>query len=207
MRRLCSGRRVPRGFWRSPGGPGSAGRSLAWARVRGGAGSSGRPARSQPWPWCSRLVAALPLTRDAFRDSRYHLDTGHTLLTAFVLIPLGTVLLRRSPSAVCSGPCCDDGAGRGRPRPSRRRCSVCGTCSLHSAWPATTRRSGARSGRDRSGQAVSVLGTVPSPAWRAWCSASCGGAAAACWLRPACTGRRTGWASWRRRPCGRGRTR
>src|SRR4029077_6704990 len=36
--------------------------------------------------------AALPLTRDAFRDSRYHLSTGHALLTAFVLIPLGTVL-------------------------------------------------------------------------------------------------------------------
>ena len=37
--------------------------------------------------------AALPLTRDAFRDSRYHLDLGHALLTAFVLIPIGTVLL------------------------------------------------------------------------------------------------------------------
>jgi uncharacterized protein len=37
--------------------------------------------------------AALPLTRDAFRDSRYHLDLGQALLTAFVLIPIGTVLL------------------------------------------------------------------------------------------------------------------
>jgi membrane protease YdiL (CAAX protease family) len=37
--------------------------------------------------------AALPLTRDAFRDSRYHLDLAHALLTAFVLIPVGTVLL------------------------------------------------------------------------------------------------------------------
>ena len=36
--------------------------------------------------------AALPLTRDAFRDARYHSNTGHALLTAFVLIPLGTVL-------------------------------------------------------------------------------------------------------------------
>jgi len=36
--------------------------------------------------------AALPLTRDAFRDARYRLDLGHALLTAFVLIPLGTVL-------------------------------------------------------------------------------------------------------------------
>ena len=37
--------------------------------------------------------AALPLTRDLFRDSRYHLDLAHALLTAFVLIPVGTVLL------------------------------------------------------------------------------------------------------------------
>jgi membrane protease YdiL (CAAX protease family) len=37
--------------------------------------------------------AALPLTRDAFRDSRYHLDLAQALLTAFVLIPIGTVLL------------------------------------------------------------------------------------------------------------------
>ena len=37
--------------------------------------------------------AALPLTRDAFRDARYHLGWEHALLTAFLLIPLGTVLL------------------------------------------------------------------------------------------------------------------
>jgi membrane protease YdiL (CAAX protease family) len=37
--------------------------------------------------------AALPLTRNAFRDSRYHLDLGHALLTSLVLIPVGTVLL------------------------------------------------------------------------------------------------------------------
>ena len=36
--------------------------------------------------------AAIPLTRGAFRDVRYHLDWGHALLTAFLLIPLGTVL-------------------------------------------------------------------------------------------------------------------
>jgi membrane protease YdiL (CAAX protease family) len=39
------------------------------------------------------IGAALPLTRNAFRDSRYHLDLQHALLTAFVLIPVGTVLL------------------------------------------------------------------------------------------------------------------
>ena len=36
--------------------------------------------------------AALPVTRGAFRDTRYHLGWGHALLTAFLLIPLGTVL-------------------------------------------------------------------------------------------------------------------
>jgi uncharacterized protein len=37
--------------------------------------------------------AALPLTKNAFRDSRYHLAWPEALLTAFVLIPIGTVLL------------------------------------------------------------------------------------------------------------------
>lgn len=37
--------------------------------------------------------AALPLTRAAFRDSRYDLGWPDALLTAFVLIPLGTVLV------------------------------------------------------------------------------------------------------------------
>ena len=36
--------------------------------------------------------AAVPATRDAFRDTRYHLGWEHALLTAFLLIPLGTVL-------------------------------------------------------------------------------------------------------------------
>jgi hypothetical protein len=36
--------------------------------------------------------AALPLTRGAFRDARYHLGWEHAVLTAFLLIPLGTVL-------------------------------------------------------------------------------------------------------------------
>jgi membrane protease YdiL (CAAX protease family) len=37
--------------------------------------------------------AALPLTRELFHDSRYHLDWAEALRTAFVLIPVGTVLL------------------------------------------------------------------------------------------------------------------
>ena len=39
------------------------------------------------------LGAALPLTRPAFLDVRYHLHLGAALLVAFVVIPLGTVLL------------------------------------------------------------------------------------------------------------------
>jgi membrane protease YdiL (CAAX protease family) len=37
--------------------------------------------------------AALPLTRHAFRDSRYHLGLGGALWESLVLIPVGTVLL------------------------------------------------------------------------------------------------------------------
>jgi membrane protease YdiL (CAAX protease family) len=37
--------------------------------------------------------AALPLTRQAFRDTRYRLDWGHALAAALVLIPVGTVLV------------------------------------------------------------------------------------------------------------------
>lgn len=39
------------------------------------------------------VAAALPLTREAFRDDRYRLGWGHALLTALVLIPVGTVLV------------------------------------------------------------------------------------------------------------------
>ena len=37
--------------------------------------------------------ALLPLTRAAFLDARYHLKPGAALLAAFVVVPLGTVLL------------------------------------------------------------------------------------------------------------------
>jgi membrane protease YdiL (CAAX protease family) len=37
--------------------------------------------------------AAIPLTRPAFQDVRYHLHLSAALLTAFVVVPLGTVLL------------------------------------------------------------------------------------------------------------------
>jgi membrane protease YdiL (CAAX protease family) len=62
-----------RGTWR-PG--------LRWAGVEIGAAAL-----------VLAMAAALPLTRNAFRDSRYHLGLGSALLTSFVLIPVGTVLL------------------------------------------------------------------------------------------------------------------
>src|ERR1700759_5650735 len=39
------------------------------------------------------IGAALPLTRPAFHDVRYHLHLGAALLAAFIVVPLGTVLL------------------------------------------------------------------------------------------------------------------
>jgi uncharacterized protein len=38
------------------------------------------------------VAAVVPLTRNAFHDSRYHFGWGHAALTAFVLIPVGTIL-------------------------------------------------------------------------------------------------------------------
>ncbi|GLY08159.1 MULTISPECIES: CPBP family intramembrane glutamic endopeptidase [Actinoplanes] len=39
------------------------------------------------------IGAAIPLTRPAFQDVRHHLHLGAALLTALVVVPLGTVLL------------------------------------------------------------------------------------------------------------------
>jgi membrane protease YdiL (CAAX protease family) len=63
-------------------GPGTWRPGLRWAGVETGAAAVVLAA-----------AAALPLTRNAFRDSRYHLSLGSALLTSFVLIPVGTVLL------------------------------------------------------------------------------------------------------------------
>src|SRR6201996_4641013 len=63
-------------------GPGTWRRGLAWAAAAIGIVALVLAAG-----------AALPLTREAFRDSRYHLDWAQALLTAFILIPVGTVLL------------------------------------------------------------------------------------------------------------------
>ena len=71
---------------------------LSWAELGLGPGTWRRG-----FVWAGAIIgivalvlaagAALPLTRDAFRDSRYHLSLGSALLTSFVLIPIGTVLL------------------------------------------------------------------------------------------------------------------
>ena len=71
---------------------------LSWAELGLGPGTWRRG-----FAWAGAIIgivalvlaagAALPLTRDAFRDSRYHLGLGSALLTSFVLIPVGTVLL------------------------------------------------------------------------------------------------------------------
>jgi membrane protease YdiL (CAAX protease family) len=69
--------------WRELGlGPGTWRRGAAWAAAIIGIVAL-----------VLAVGAALPLTREAFRDSRYHLDWASALLTAFVLIPVGTVLL------------------------------------------------------------------------------------------------------------------
>ncbi|MBV9446773.1 MAG: CPBP family intramembrane metalloprotease [Streptosporangiaceae bacterium] len=69
--------------WRDLGvGPGTWRRGIQWASALIGAVALVLAAG-----------AAFPPTRDLFRDSRYHLGLGSALLTAFVLIPVGTVLL------------------------------------------------------------------------------------------------------------------
>jgi membrane protease YdiL (CAAX protease family) len=69
--------------WRELGlGPGTWRRGFTWAAVEIGAVAVVLAAG-----------AALPLTRNAFRDTRYRLGYGSALLTALVLIPVGTVLL------------------------------------------------------------------------------------------------------------------
>jgi membrane protease YdiL (CAAX protease family) len=104
--------------------------------------------------------AALPLTRGAFRDTRYQLGWGHALLIALLLIPLGTVLF-------------EEVAFRGVLWGLLRRWHGTWTATLVSSalfglWHVLPSLGLARSdeaigsavGRGTSGQAISVLGTV-----------------------------------------------
>lgn len=104
--------------------------------------------------------AALPLTREAFRDTRYRLGYGSALLTALVLIPVGTVLL-------------EEVAFRGVLWGLLRRVRGTGTATavsslLFGLWHvlpslglATDNEAiGGAIGRGRSAQVLTVLGTV-----------------------------------------------
>jgi membrane protease YdiL (CAAX protease family) len=105
-------------------------------------------------------AAALPLTREAFRDTRYRLEWGNALLTALVLIPLGTVLV-------------EEVAFRGVLWGLLRRVRGTGTATVVSSalfglWhvlpslglAAENEAIGGAVGRGRSAQAATVLATV-----------------------------------------------
>jgi uncharacterized protein len=130
-------------------GPGTWLRGLRWAGAAIGAVAM-----------VFAVGAALPLTRSAFRDSRYDFGWGHALLTAFVLIPVGTVLFEEVAfRGVLWGLL-------------RRRHSTTVATSLSSAlfglWHVlpslglakADQAIGTAVGSGSSGQAVSVLGTV-----------------------------------------------
>ena len=104
--------------------------------------------------------AALPLTRSAFRDSRYDFGWGHALLTAFVLIPVGTVLFEEVAFR---------GVLWGLLRRRHGPWVATGVSSaLFGLWhvlpslglAADDQAIGSTVGTGSSGQAVSVLGTV-----------------------------------------------
>lgn len=138
---------------------------LSWADLGLGPGTWQRGLR-----WGAAIIAAaavvlaagaaLPLTRDAFRDSRYHLGWGGALLTAFVLIPVGTVLLEEVAFR---------GVLWGLIRQWRGTAwATAGSSVLFGLWHvlpslglATDNEAiGAAVGRGRSGQDLAILGTV-----------------------------------------------
>ena len=148
------------GFWRSLGGPGSAGRSLAWAGEPGGAGSIWAAGAIGAVAVVFAVGATLPLTRDAFRDARYHLGWEHALLTAFLLIPLGTVLFEEVAFR---------GVLWGLLRRGRGTLTATVVSSaLFGLWhvlpslglAADNQAIGSAVGKGTSGEAISVLGTV-----------------------------------------------
>jgi membrane protease YdiL (CAAX protease family) len=104
--------------------------------------------------------ATLPLTRDAFRDGRYRLDWEHALITAFLLIPLGTVIFEEVAFR---------GVLWGLIRRGRGTLTATVVSSvLFGLWhvlpslglAADNQAIGSAVGQGTSGQAISVLGTV-----------------------------------------------
>jgi membrane protease YdiL (CAAX protease family) len=136
--------------WRELGlGSGTWRRGLAWAAVVIGVVAV-----------VYSIGAALPLTRSAFRDSRYHFGFWEAMLTAFVLIPVGTVLF-------------EEVAFRGVLWGLLRRARGTWTATIVSSvlfglWhifpslglAADNQAVGSTVGSSASGQAVSVLGVV-----------------------------------------------
>ena len=106
------------------------------------------------------IGAALPLTRGAFRDTRYDVGWGDALLTAFVLIPVGTILLEEVAfRGVLWGLL---RRGRGAVAATVVSSALFGLWHvLPSLGLATSNQAiGSTVGRSTSGQALSVLGTV-----------------------------------------------
>jgi membrane protease YdiL (CAAX protease family) len=104
--------------------------------------------------------AALPATREAFRDSRYQLGWADALLTAFVLIPVGTVLVEEVAFR---------GVLWGLLRKVRGTAvATVASSLLFGLWhilpsmrlAADSQAIGSAVGRGRSAQEVTVLGTV-----------------------------------------------
>jgi membrane protease YdiL (CAAX protease family) len=136
--------------WRELGlGAGTWRRGLAWAGAVIGAVAL-----------VFAAAAALPLTRGLFRDSRYRLDLGNALLTAFVLIPVGTVLFEEVAFR---------GVLWGLLKKGRRELTATAVSSaLFGLWhvlPALgfntdNQAIGEAVGRGTSGEVISVLGTV-----------------------------------------------
>ncbi len=138
---------------------------LGWQDLGLGAGTWRRGARWAAVEIAAVAVvfavgAALPATRDAFRDSRYDLPWPQALLTAFVLIPVGTVLLEEVAFR---------GVLWGLLRRSRGTAvATIGSSALFGLWHvlaslrlATDNTAiGDTVGRGRSGEVISVLGTV-----------------------------------------------
>jgi membrane protease YdiL (CAAX protease family) len=130
-------------------GPGTWRRGMAWAGAAIGAVALVLAAG-----------AALPLTREAFRDDRYHTGWPDALLTALVLIPVGTVLL-------------EEVAFRGVLWGLLRRVhgtavATIATSALFGLWhvlpslglAADNAAIGGAVGRDRSAQVITVASTV-----------------------------------------------
>jgi len=88
------------------GRPLEGGALLVWARLDGLSWAQrgrGRDRVGAGLRWCLGVIGVvagvyaigvlLPISRPAFQDARYHLPPGQVLWTAFVVIPLGTVVL------------------------------------------------------------------------------------------------------------------